>query len=348
MGKNVFTGFRKTETTMNYAIGIDISDQTFTVSCVTPTFQRIFVSRTFAQSQEGWDQLLTLCDDYRLPKDRLFVIMEATGVYSERISHYLHQHGLAVFVEPPGKIHHAFYERGKTDPVDSRQIAEYGFRFDDQLHHWQPKTEILDQIQTLLATREQFTSMMTACKNARHGLSRKHYRIESALLLYGELSKDIETRIDRIDREIHHILATNCFLCHIAQNIQSIPNIGFLLTVNLLVVTDGFTRHLNHTQLASYMGICPFEYQSGTSIHRRPRSDGAGPARLRKLIYLTAMRLRRNHPAFRAYFERKVAEGKPKRLILNNISNHALKLICGVIRSGKPYIKNYRSLPPHL
>lgn len=79
---------------------------------------------------------------------------------------------------------------------------------------------------------------------------------------------------------------------------------------------------------------------------RRRRSDGAGPARMRKLIYLAAMRLRRNHPKFRTYFERKKVEGKDGRLILNNIANNLLKLICGVLKSGKPYIKEFRSLPP--
>jgi hypothetical protein len=29
---------------------------------------------------------------------------------------------------------------------------------------------------------------------------------------------------------------------------------------------------------------------------------------------------------------------------LTNIQNRALKLICGVIKSGKPYIENYRSV----
>lgn len=36
-------------------------------------------------------------------------------------------------------------------------------------------------------------------------------------------------------------------------------------------------------------------------------------------------------------------EGKSGKLVLNNIANKVLKLICGVIRSGKPYIKTYTS-----
>lgn len=329
---------------MDYAIGLDISDQTFTASCVTASLQRVFWGHTFDQTPGGWDQLIQLCQDHQVTTHRLIVIMEATGVYSERISHYLYQQGFTVYVEPPGKIHNAFYERGKTDPVDSRQIAEYVFRFGDKLHPWQPKTEILDAIGTLLTTREQLTGMLTACKNAKKSLARKHYRNDHAITLYAELISDLDDRIDAIDVKMEKIVELDLVLDQTVTHILSIKNIGFLLTMNLLVVTEGFTTHLDHGQLAAYIGICPFEYQSGTSIIRRPRSDGAGPARLRKLMYLAAMRLRRNHPEFQKYFERKVKEGKSKRLILNNISNHALKLICGVIRSGKPYIKNYRSV----
>jgi len=58
------------------------------------------------------------------------------------------------------------------------------------------------------------------------------------------------------------------------------------------------------------------------------------------------MRLRRNHREFGKYFECKVAKSKEKRLLLNNIENNALKLICDVLKSGKPHIKNFRSANP--
>ena len=46
------------------------------------------------------------------------------------------------------------------------------------------------------------------------------------------------------------------------------------------------------------------------------------------------------------YFFRKVAEGKSKRLVLNNIANKLIKLLIALIISKKPYIKNYFSINP--
>lgn len=46
------------------------------------------------------------------------------------------------------------------------------------------------------------------------------------------------------------------------------------------------------------------------------------------------------------YFLRKVAEGKNKKLVLNNIGNKLLKIIIALIKSNKPYIKNFVSIHP--
>jgi len=45
---------------------------------------------------------------------------------------------------------------------------------------------------------------------------------------------------------------------------------------------------------------------------------------------------------------RKVAEGKPKRMVLNNISNKLLKVVCALVKTGTHYIPNYKSVNPIL
>ena len=69
-----------------------------------------------------------------------------------------------------------------------------------------------------------------------------------------------------------------------------------------------------------------------------------GPAKLRKLLYLAALSVRTHNQNFKKYFLRKVAEGKNKRLILNNIENKLLKITCAVINSGIAYTENFNRL----
>ena len=48
-----------------------------------------------------------------------------------------------------------------------------------------------------------------------------------------------------------------------------------------------------------------------------------------------------NHdPEIKAYFERKVEEGKNKMLIINNVRNKLVHRICAVIKRQQPYVKN--------
>jgi len=328
------------------AIGIDIANQTFTASACTATFEPVFFGQTFDQTPAGYAALLTLCAS--IPRTQLQAVMEATGVYSERLSHYLYHQGVAVFVEPPLSIKKGMYEREKSDPVDSRQIAEYAFRFQNRLHPWQPPAEILDQLKTLLTVREQFAKMRTAGKNTRRALQRKQYVHQETQRYYDQFIAKLDGWIADLEHDLEKILQTNLQIQQTFAHVKNIPGVGFLLAVNVALVTEGFTQHLKYQSLSKYIGTCPLSYQSGTSVYRRPRADGAGPSRLRKLLYLSAMRLKKDSPEFRRYFERKVAEGKAPRLILNNLANKLLKIVCGVIKSGKPYIKGYYSINPQL
>ena len=64
---------------------------------------------------------------------------------------------------------------------------------------------------------------------------------------------------------------------------------------------------------------------------------------VRKLLYLAAMNLKQHSAAHGRYFARKVAEGKSARLVLNNLSNKLIRIICAVLREGHPYQKNHVS-----
>ena len=333
-----------------YAVGIDISNEFFTSSCLTPsvsaqglTFDVLWTGLDLPQDATGWSALVDLVHTRRIGRESCQMIMECTGVYSEKIAHYLFEQGFAVFMEPPGKIKRGFYERGKNDTVDSRQIGEYAFRFSDRLHPWQPRDVIVEQIAARLSMREALNKHRVSYKNRIKALQKKQVSMTGLIDTYTTLLTSTDAEIDRIDLTIQHLIAQHPTLHTTVDQIISISDVGKQLATQILICTNGFTDHLNAQEIASFAGICPREFRSGTSVHRPSRSDNIGPARLRKLLYLAAMRLRKNHPEFKAYFERKVAEGKSPRLVLRNIENKCLKLICGVIKSGKPYISGYRS-----
>ena len=330
-----------------YFIGVDIASETFVATTLEKSLKPLLVAQEFDNGPDGFADFETWLSAAKIDKRTAVICMEATGVYAEALCYYLHAQDWWVAVHPPLEIKRAFVPVGhKTDAVDSRQIAEYAIRFTDKLRRWQPKKELLEQVGTLLNTREQFVRQRTAHKNTMHALKRKPVRTPLAeqLLLEGiaQLTKNIKT----IETEIKELLKKDENLYEQFLLLLTIPGVRLLLASHVLVMMASLHSTHNPKAVSAWLGISPYEKRSGTSVFGRATSRRYGPATMRKLLHLAARSVRTHNPVFEKYFERKVAEGKSKKLVLNNISNKLVKIICAVLRENQPCISNYRSVNP--
>jgi transposase len=280
-----------------FYIGVDIADKTFTVTVIRRPDDIVARFGDVPNTEDGCQQLLEGLTGCQVLPDNSLVVMESTGVYSERLSHFLYACGFLVCVEPPQKVKQAFYTKGKTDPVDSRQIAEYGVRLHDKLHGWQPQDPLLDQVQVLLTVRDSLKKAQTASRNAHRALLKKRQIPSEAVSVHEELTQYLHTQVKRTETDMQRLLRQNPELYQATMRLTTAPGVGFLLAVNLAVMTQGFTHHLNAREISS-----------------------------------------------RRYYLQKQAEGKPGKLIVNNIANKLLRVLCGMMRNGTPYHVNYRSI----
>ncbi len=83
----------------------------------------------------------------------------------------------------------------------------------------------------------------------------------------------------------------------------------------------------------------PFEYSSGTSIHKRARVHHMANKLLKKQLHLCALTAMTHDPELKAYYTRKVKEGKSKMLVINNVRNKLIHRVCAVIKRQQPYQK---------
>ncbi len=330
-----------------YFSGLDISAEDFSASCIISPDNLVFSTQKFPNNLDGFNNFTSLFHKHNVKASELIICMEATGVYSENLSYYLVSKGFSVAIEAPHKIKNKTKDSPrKNDFIDALSIAEYAFRYTDKLSPWKPNDEIIEQIKVLLSTREHLTSQLTANNNALKALKHKYYQTPLANQIYVNTINKLKEHIKQIDKEIKNLIDKDDSFKKKISLAKSVPGVGLLLSANLLVLTNGFTEHLNYKNTAAYTGICPYEQKSGTSLNKPPRSRKAGPAKLRKLLYLAALSVRTHNPIFKKYFLRKVAEGKNKRLILNNIENKLLKIIFAVINSGVAFTNNYKSINP--
>ena len=147
------------------------------------------------------------------------------------------------------------------------------------------------------------------------------------------------------------IVKEDVALHHNYELLLSVPGIGTVTAMVLMIVTNNFERKLSGKQLASYAGVAPFEHSSGSSIRGKNRVHKMANKELKWLVHMGAMAAKTFYPEFRDYYDRKVGEGKNKMSVLNAIRNKILLRVAAVIQSKQPYqcyhlsvqnVENYR------
>lgn len=327
-------------------VGVDIASATF-MACIGTNPWKITVKPVkFENDEDGFVSFLNWLKEHNLKVESTVVCMEATGVYSEGLAYFLHASGYTVAVESPLNIQRKFpLNASKTDELDCQYIGEYAYRYQDKLSFWKPRAEILEQVKVLLTTRQHFSVQLTGHKNALHAINRKKVSSELAKRSHQNMIEQIAKAIKEIDKEIRRLIDSDPTFGQTLLLLLTVPGIGLQLAAHLLIIMQ---ETLDPRVLASFIGISPIKHESGSSVYSTPTSRHFGPPTLRKLLYLAACSVRTHKKPFQQYFFRKVAEGKHKKLVLNNIQNKLLKIACAVVRSQQPYIPNYVPVNPLL
>lgn len=196
---------------------------------------------------------------------------------------------------------------------------------------------------------EQLVRERTAKRNALHVLRRKAVPTPLAVRIAEDAVAYLAERVEEIDREVRGLVSEHPTIGPAFALLLSVPGVGPLLAAHVAVATGGFAQRLVAKRFSAYVGTCPLEYESGTSVRRRPTSRGYGPSAVRKLLYLASVRLVGvEGSAHRAYYRRKTAEGKSGRLVLNNVGNRLLRVMAAVLRDGVPYEPGHVSVRPSI
>ena len=332
-----------------FYIGIDISAENFMAAVGEDPWRVVAKGEEFRNTLDGYEKMQAWMEKMGIDVENAVLCLEATGVYGEGLAFYLQAKGYRTAVEAPLKVKRAFMPVGhKNDQVDSQQIAEYAYRFFDELVYWEPREEILEQIKVFLAIREQYVVQKTGHLNALKALKRKVVQTPLAEALHERSIDQIKKNIKEIDAEIRRLIDEDPKYGDLIRLLMSVPGVGLLLASNILLIMENAPDEFTSKQMAAYIGISPYEHRSGNSVYKPDSSRHYGPTKVRKLLYLASLSVRTHQPVFQKYFLRKVAEGKPKKVVLNNIANKLVKIMCAVVKTKTPYISNYRSIHPAL
>src|SRR4051812_16596607 len=104
----------------------------------------------------------------------------------------------------------------------------------------------------------------------------------------------------------------------------SVPSIGHLTAVYIIICTNNFICKITGKQLCSYAGVAPFANTSGSSIKGKDKVHKMANKELKKLLHMGALSVITHCPEFKDYYERKVKEGKHQLSVINAVKSKIL------------------------
>lgn len=160
------------------------------------------------------------------------------------------------------------------------------------------------------------------------------------LLTYLTIIENIETQIQLQKQRIEDMAQ------HFPQIklLMSIPGIGPILSATILGEIGNFNRFAKLAQLVAFVGIDPSVKQSGKFNSSRNRMSKRGSRLLRRALYLAACcAIKRNragllvNPYMHQYYQKKLAEGKAKKVALGACMHKMTAYIFATLRDNKKF-----------
>lgn len=107
------------------------------------------------------------------------------------------------------------------------------------------------------------------------------------------------------------------------------------MTASLLIAELPELGRLDRRQIASLVGVAPFNRDSGTLRGRR--TVWGGRRRVRAALYMSTLVATRHNPLIKAFYSRLVAAGKPPKLALTACMRKLLTIVNAILRNETPW-----------
>lgn len=325
--------------------GIDVAQNELVV-CLGRLFDdftpELYAHRSFQNSAKGFSSLLVWVKKWTVPEVPIRFVMEATGVYHEKLAYFLHENGQQLTVVLPNKISNYFRTldvKTITDKTAAEAIARFGL--ERNLDSWEPPSPIYKRLRQLTRERDQVVQMRTMAKNQLHAEKAEAEPNDSSIKRIKALIALLNKQEQEIKKELAALVKQNEEVKRKVDLITSIPGVGALTAVTILAETNGFDLIRNKRQLVSYAGLDVREKQSGTSVKGKPRISKKGNKYLRKAMHLPAWAAIRSNSRFKAIFTRLLQRHGIKMKAAVAVQRKLLEMAYIIFKTDQPYDQEY-------
>ena len=331
-------------------VGIDLHKRRWHVTIRTVDVE------LFSNSISGrWEELRRILTRYK--GCRIHAVYEA-GYFGFWLFDHMTQYGVDCIVTPPSLIPQEYGNRVKTDRRDSRKLARLLAK--GLLKSvWVPSAEERFHRQ-VIRRRRQLVGDRVRTQN----------RIKSELCFYGidlpaprgpwtqvyfanlqrikfnnrwmqqsfnrllEQYEFLSAQIDKQTQLLKQLSQLPLYRDRV-KILCSIPGIGLLTAMEILLELQDFSRFRRAQQLAAYVGLTPSQYSSADKI-RMGRITAAGKNTVRSALVESCWHLIRKDKAMRKKYEQIKARAGGKRAIVA-VSRKLILCIRRLLLDNRPY-----------
>ena len=253
------------------------------------------------------------------------VICEPSGGYERDLLEALWAADLAVSLVHAARVRAFARAQGrlaKTDPIDAVVLREFGELLrPGTLPAPAPERE---RLAALVQRREQLVNLLTT-EDQRLAQTR-----DAVVQQMSErLLQELQTQIEQMDELIAAQIAADVTLKGQSARLQEVQGIGPVTATTLLAELPELGT-LSRNESGALAGVAPYNQDSGE--HRGRRTIRGGRVKVRRVLYMAALVASRFNPILKAFYDRLVAAGKPKKVALTAVMrklvvllNHLLK-----------------------
>lgn len=300
-------------------IGIDVAKAELVIAA-RPTGERWAV----ANDERG---IRALVERLKATPPEL-IVLEATGGYELLCTAGLAAAALPVVVVNPRQVRDfakATGQLAKTDRIDADILALFAERV-------RPEVRVLPdvdarELDALLARRRQLLEMLQAERNRLgQAFGRGKRPVKKSLRSHITF---LERELRIADTDLGAMVRASPAWRERDDLLRSVPGVGPVLSLTLLADLPELGR-LSRRQIAKLVGVAPISRDSGTLRGRRFVQGGRAP--VRAVLYMAALVATKRNAVVRAFYQRLLAAGKPKKLALVACMRKLLTILNTMVR----------------
>jgi transposase len=297
-------------------VGIDVAKAEFVIA-IRPSGERW----TATNDEEGIQRLVTRLGEAA----PVLVVLEATGGYERSVVGALATARLPVVVANPRQVRdfaRATGQLAKTDRIDADTLALFAERVRPE-----PRALPDDSAQALdalLTRRRQILGMVAAERN------RLEHAVPAVRRGIVQHIRWLERRLHDVDDDLDRTIQASPVWRAKENLLRSVPGIGPVVSRTLIGDLPELGT-LPRKQIAALVGLAPLARDSGTLRGRRLVWGGRAP--VRAALYMAALVGTRRNPVLRAFYQRLLMAGKPKKVALTACMRKLLTILNAMLRT---------------